>query len=633
MTWALVVAVLAPGSAQGSAQRSAAAGPARVATLAPRLSLASLQLAQTHVIGARGRSWTPTSGPTQHLTLSGRRATLVLVRFTPAKVRNPHLEVWRGSRLTTTLQLRTPGTLPSTEDGGPRYAARTWWATLPARALVPRLRLSAVADGFRRSQRRAVVVGADTTLRLQVLPFYLFGATPSTVETPWSEIRDASASVKADLAAAWPISRLQMGTHPAKRAIWPDLVVAPRVDTGGLPQPAYRLAGLEQQRDDFAAMSSVLTILTGIRAANGEGPTNTQYYAPLIGWDTSTDAQGLLGGGLGGGGSGVGDETYDGSFLHEQGHAFGLCHAGTEYDAGTYPHAGGSLKGSAWGYDRVRRQLLSPQVPASRESRCVSDHLLVAAGPGCWKQDPMQGGAGDQPGDRRYTMFSDVNAARIQRWLQGGPTVRNADGGYAYDGGRVFLSDSSPTGYARWNSLTRGWDPVAATTESQGVNGPDGGLPAKRDIAVASVVITRSNASNPGATQVYSPLEYVGNAVRTFDPTTAAGRAAIDPDGSDLSWYCRGTGCDYTARVTLAGGQVEHVVLQGAFRPWWQWTAADKPSSLDPLSAESQRTWVVNVPTRGAQVTGIELLSTPRAWTATAQSVASAPVVARWTAR
>lgn len=629
-TSALMAALLVQGSAEAGTDH--AASTPRTAQATPRLSLDSLDVAQTHVIEAQGRAWTPVSGPAQRLTLSGARGALVLARFSQSGVKNPALEVWRGRRLVATLDLRSPQSLPPTEKGGPSYAARTWWIALPGRYVAPGLKLSATAPGFRRSVRSRVAVGADTTLRLRVLPFYLFGATPRTVEAPWSSVRDAAPAVKADLRAAWPISRLQMGTHPASRVVWPNLVVAPRNDGAGLPQPAYVVHGLQQQRDDYAAMSSVLTILNGIRAASGEGPTNTQYYAPVLGWDTAADALGLLAGGLGGGGSGVGDEKYAGVFLHEQGHAFGLGHAGAEYDAGGYPYPGGSLQGSSWGYDAAHQTLLSPKVAVGRQSRCLTGHVLVGDGPGCWKQDPMQGGSGDQAAPHRYTMFSDFNAARIQRWLQGGPTVRNDDGSYTYDGGRVFLDDSSPTGFARWNSLSRSWDPVSPTTESQGINGPDGGLAVRRDLPVASVVLTRSNALSAGATKAYPPLEYVGDAVRTFDPTTSAGRAAIDPDGTDLAWYCRGTGCDYTARVTLADGTVKHVVLQGAFRPWWQWTSADKPSSVDPLSPDSQRTWVVNVRTGGAKVTRIELLSTPQAWTATAQSVAAAPVLATWAA-
>ena len=81
--------------------------------------------------------------------------------------------------------------------------------------------------------------------------------------------------------------------------------------------------------------------------------------APLLLVD-SAGASYFLGGGLGsvGGAASVGDSNYRGIFIHEQGHALSLPHQGDAYQAGKYPYVGGSLAGSAWGYDPDHHEFL-----------------------------------------------------------------------------------------------------------------------------------------------------------------------------------------------------------------------------------------------------------------------------------
>ena len=142
-------------------------------------------------------------------------------------------------------------------------------------------------------------------------------------------------------------------------------------------------------------MSAVLDTLSALRRANGEASTNNQYYAPLM----MLDAQGVYtspGGGLGGGSLGTGDYDYGGIFIHEQGHAFGMPHAGEAYDQGKFPYPGGSLLGSVWGFDAARGQFLAPFIPPTADSAsgCLDDPSRQKDGEGrCVKQDPMQSSA------------------------------------------------------------------------------------------------------------------------------------------------------------------------------------------------------------------------------------------------
>lgn len=145
------------------------------------------------------------------------------------------------------------------------------------------------------------------------------------------------------------------------------------------------MTAMDQQKDGYAVMSAVLNLIGGLRGANGEGPTNNQYYAPILSLNPSTGREFFLGGGLGGGAVGTGDENYTGIFIHEQGHAFGLPHAGDAYTGGTYPYAGGSLNGSVWGYDPCSAGKTGGAAP----SPC---HLVTPRS--CWPA--MRGQAQDQ---------------------------------------------------------------------------------------------------------------------------------------------------------------------------------------------------------------------------------------------
>ncbi|WP_223807147.1 M66 family metalloprotease [Montanilutibacter psychrotolerans] len=579
--------------------------------IAGSLEIGSLEIAQTHVLPEAGLSWSlPKANERLHLV--GRRESLALVTLPVGNAVNPKLEAWLGEVQLGAVALARPSALPPTESQGPAFASNRYSATLPAGWMRPGLTLRAFADNYAAGAPRRPSIGADVPINLRILPFYLFGANEGN-SVPMNLSSRPARTTANEIFAKWPAASVVAQTHAAIRIVWPQMVIGPR--SGG---PAYVVSNMSQQRDGYATMSAVLGILGKLREANGEAIDNTQYYAPLM----MLDAQGVYrspGGGLGGGNVGTGDHHYQGIFIHEQGHAMGLPHVGGAYKNGSYPYVGGSLAGSAWGYDSLRRQFLGPFVPtsASRYNGCTSHTFdgtprqLDTLGR-CVKQDPMQSGAGDQAQGYAYATFSDFSTAVFQRHLEG-RTGTDSSGKHTYSGGAVIRDMAYPGGYRRWDGIDRRWVNVTPATTDKGLYGFDGGLPVQHDLPVYSILLTISRAGTPGVTQIYPPLAYFGNRIRYIDPTKAAERASIVPNTSSNPWYCHASGCDYTVRVTYADGSVRHVAIQGGFRPWWGPKTAPGANASNPLSGDSFRLFGVNVPA-DKPLRKIELLDTPMLW-------------------
>ncbi|WP_161554182.1 M66 family metalloprotease [Stenotrophobium rhamnosiphilum] len=589
-----------------------------------QLGITTLELAQTHVLPEGGKSWA-LSNATESLHFVGQRDALALIKLSKSDAINPALEAWANGVKLGAVSLAAPDLLPRTEAAGPSYATDRYSATVPASWMVPGLQLRVSASNYTVSEFRNPLVGADSPMTLRVLPFYLFGATDAN-SVPFASASAPDATTKNEVFAKWPVAKLTAQNHPAQRANWSTVVIGPRNDSGGVAREAYVAQNSNQQKDGFAVMGSILNVLGGLLNANGEAAGPYQYYAPLIMLNSSGNYAGP-GGGLGsvGGDTGVGDYSYSGIFIHEQGHAFGLSHAGEAYDGGRYPYNWGSLNGSAWGFDPFHNEFLAPFVPstASTYVGCSSDtfggHARAADSSGrCVKQDPMQSGAGDQASGYKFATFSDFSSAVMQRHLEGTTTVDGA-GNHSYSGGSIVADSSFPGGYKRWDSVDLKWVNFTPTTTSGAIWGFDQGMPLQRNVSVYSIVVTYSNACVKGPlqtcpmSQIYPPLSYTGNLMRTIDPTDAAQRASIVPDTSPNYWYCRNGGCDYTVRVTYVGGNVRNVLIQGGFRPFNQPTGAPPASASNATDGNSFRTWVVNVPNEGT-IQKIELLSTPMVW-------------------
>ena len=391
---------------------------------------------------------------------------------------------------------------------------------------------------------------------------------------------------------------------------WPYMVIPPRVG-----HAAYRALSKNDQIDGFDTMSAVLNVLHALRDANGEGATNNKYYAPLIMADRLGNYQ-PPGGGLGGGNVATGTPSYTGVFIHEMGHAFGLPHQGAAFSSGKYPYIGGSLLGSAWGYDQIKNEFLGPFVPSTSTHyvTCLSATAFVRqtdAQGRCVKQDPMQSGGGDQAAGYIFGTFSDYSTAQMQGDLRQ----------------KIYPDPNSATGYSEWDPVNRVRVDASTATTQKGLYGLDRTLPNVTGVPVHAIIVTYSNTpcTTPGigacnaasvdtsVSQIYPPISYVGNLRRTIDPTRPADLASIVPNTSANPWYCSASGCDYTLRVTYADGTQYHAVLQYGFRSWFRPTGALPATATDPLKSSSYKTWGVNVPGNKA-IARIELLRTPMVW-------------------
>ncbi|MDH0866704.1 M66 family metalloprotease [Mitsuaria sp. GD03876] len=613
------------GSGGGDANTGADGSTIGIGQPSGALNIQRLELAQTHLLPDGSRSWAPPSPAkaTETLHLVGDREALALVRLSATNADRPMVEGLLGGQSLGTVALTPPAQLPPTEAGGPAYAGDLHSAVLPAAWLRPGLSLRVKAANYTAGDARPVEVGADMPFTLRVLPFYLFGADESNTGRPLSATAAPPADAVAELLAKWPVARLDAVNHPARAAFWPTLVIGPRGDASGQPRAAYVARSTTDYKDGFAGLAGVLGVLGALRNANGEGPLAVQYYAPLLALDAAGKSRGP-GGGLGGGSVGAGDDAYTGIFVHEQGHAFGLPHAGEAYDDGAYPYAWGSLNGSAWGWDARRKEFLAPFVPttASSYARCKADtyggkpRTLDATGR-CVKQDPMQSGAGDQASGYRYATFSDFSTAVMQRDLEGKTTLD--DKGNHVAGGRLVEDAAFASGFKQWDTLDKRWVQASTATASGGIWGLDRGLATRRGVPVHAIVLTLSNAdpANPatsaGITQIYPVLSFTGNLPRGIDPSSAEDRASIVPDTSTNYWYCRAGGCDFTLRLTYADGTVRHRLLQGGFRPFNQARGTPGPDTRDPLRGDSFRLFAVQVP-GDRPLTRVELLDTPMAW-------------------
>lgn len=598
-------------SSDDSAEESTSAGGELAA-----IEVLSLAVAQTHVLPDGERAWQLEDGA-HSLHVVGGRSLLALVELGEAAPADAVLEAVIDDAVIGSVPLDPPSALPPTEAGGPAFAAGLHSATVEAAWVRPGLALRVAAEGHATGEARALAVGADSDFDMWILPFYLFGANDDN-SAPIAETSVPDAASRTELSEKWPIARVNYAQHPAKRVDWPTIVVAPR---GG--QPATLVADKDQQGDGFAVMSAVLNTLGALRSANGEVGTNSQIYAPLLMLNALGEYE-HPGGGLGGGSIGTGDHDYAGIFIHEQGHAFGMPHAADGYADGEYPYVGGSLLGSAWGYDAARREFLAPFIPpgADHADDCLTDEAHQIDDQGrCVKQDPMQSGSGDQAPGYKYTLFSDFNASVIQRYFEG--VTKVVDGVTEYEGGVMFVDPLSSTGYSRWDGIAARRIEVGLETVDNGLYGFDRGLPAVRDVAVHTILFTISGADTPGASQIYPPLSYTGNLRRQVDPTVPADLAAIVPNTGDVAWYCHASGCDYTLRVTYADLSVRHVLVRGGFRPWFDPQGAPAASTMDPVDGDSFRVFAVNVPGDVA-LAKIEVLGTPMGWNGVAMD---APVL------
>jgi Peptidase M66 len=608
---ALVAALAVVGCGGGDSGTGGVTPPSPPPTVAKTaLKIGSFEYAQTHILPEGGIAWTLPS-ETGALTLVGNRDTLALVTLTTTDATNPVIQASANGAVLGTVPLNPPSALPPTEAGGAAYKTGLYSAQMPAAWFVKGLSLTVSADNYLASTASNPLIGAPSKLDVNIVPFYLFGATDANSQL-LSAVQSPSAAIQKDIYDKWPVSALTVKPFNGGRVSLPSLVVGVRADKNGVTQPAYRLSNTDQQLDGFAAMSGALNLLGLMRAANGESATSNLYYGPMITLNAAGKQVGT-GGGLGGGDSGVGDTSYGGIFIHEMGHAFGLPHANDGYLAGKYPYVGGSDKGSAWGYNQNAKIFLNLIVDksAANFANCATTHQTDPSGL-CYKQDPMQSGAEDKTAGFTYGTFSDFNIGKIQQWFEGKTTL-DAAGKHVQSGGVIFPDTGFSSGYARWDGVDKAMVEYLPALSQNGLYGINDNLPTTKNVPVYAIMIAYSQAGTPGASIIYPPVKYTGNLIKTFDPSNTQDLADFTIDTGKYAWYCKGYGCDYSIRVTYADGSIIYRVLKGGFRSWFSPTAALPATATDPLNSGSFKTWAINVP--GNQpIAKIEMLDTPLVW-------------------
>ncbi|EGG20292.1 hypothetical protein DFA_07415 [Cavenderia fasciculata] len=565
--------------------------------------------AQSHVMPAQGLSWTlvkNNQSATYHLV--GGKRTLVMVDFgsdSELKIENPTLVFTLPvhAQPTTSNETYVVGTialvnatyLPKTEANGTAFSTTHYSAMAEADWIKPGLVISAFAND-EQSTDIPVNVGQTVIMPLEIVPFYLFGATPAN--TNFSDVDLPPPEAIAELEQKWPISKLDVKTHPVGRIQWSKIIIGARDGN-----PPYAVTNTNQMKDGYAVMSAILGVLGGLRSVNGRGLERLQLYTPIIAFNNQSKYS-HPGGGLGGGSSGTGDYAYSGIFIHEQGHAFGLPHAGGSYDSGYYPYIQGSLKGSQWGFDANHNEFLAPWIPANRT--CGSGRVNDTEGH-CYKQSDMQGGAGDQSWGYRFSMFADYEMSVIQDYFEGNTTLK-ADGTHQ-PGGALVYNPSNNT-YSQWDTIYKAYVPYTITNQTNGLYGFDSGAPMIRNVPVYTIIMSYSTSGVTEASQIYPYLKYTGNIRRSVDPTNAEQLATIKPNVGPIAWYCHASGCDWTVRITYSDDSQQYILQQTGVRGWFSPFGAPTNASTDPLSGGSFFTFYNNVPATKA-IKKSELLWTP----------------------
>ncbi|MBR7783647.1 M66 family metalloprotease [Undibacterium luofuense] len=588
-------------------------------TSQPALGISKLELAQTHVIPAAGLSWQTKDAP--QMLIAGQRDTLLLVRFAQTDVSAPVAEIWNGQQLLGKLTLNPPLQLPPSEGADSPYASDTWSVTVPAAMISPGMRVRFIAGNYSVSSDNPVAVGPDTDLTVQILPFVLFGATEANTGLNFSQERllNLDSTLQKEGAATFPASRTVFSNHPVGMFQSDFLVIPPNNN-----QPARVATSKSDIQDTGFLVGIVNDLLYRINIASGDAGLNKLSYASVIAVDnTSTNSNKLswIGNGVSlvGSGSGTGGNSI-GFLLHEGGHGMGLGHSAGESleNPAYYPYQRGSLKGSAWAYNDARKQLRSPLMPKTAPdfNGCAAKGYVSDDGQRCYRMDPMDHADDGFDPSYRFSIYSDYNAARIQRWIAE----------------RVKIDNSSPTKLAAWDKTTQKWLPYTPKTEQSGAWGLNGNLPVTLQTPMAQIALTYSNAGTAGASRFYPPVIAVANASETIDPTNPAQLAKIYPYNLNgqtppYTWYCHGSGCDFTVRVSFSDGSQQYRVLQGGFR---QMSAPEtyRAEAKNPNSRDSFEMWALNVPApANSKVVRLELLDTPKVWSMSSAQIRSAPVL------
>jgi len=592
----------------------------------PNAANPALSFAQTHVMQYPATRWPDIQDDDMELHLVARRRALFMVDFgaASASVSNPTLVLSATGCDGATLPLLPPSALPPTyvpdrddptTDRGTPYSSTIHSVMVEAEHICTGLSATVRRDGAPDVVFADIPVGPPIHHVLLTFPMYLFGASEETVGTRADApiTRDGAMTMTPEetqrYLARLPVASFAHSVHPATFRT-DCFVVGPSEE-----KPAYQACAPEDVHDHWKIIGGSLRLISALKDVDGRSRTATHYYGALVKARADGSYVGA-GGGLGGGARGVGPAEYLSLFHHEMGHAFGLAHAGGEYERTprSFPYEAGSWKGSAWAFDTTNGTFIDPWIHgAAARIKCTPERARVrdAATNLCYKQDPMQGGGWDN-GPESIAPFTDYNAARIQRNLE--------------KSGKIFETPDSGAGYARYDSASGEIVPVPAAELEQRF--PPEEL---ADVPLVAALFTlncpelgcanvdgpldTSAAAGSATTHVYPPMSYVGS---TRGYVNATDREALDRTWpasyvrAEHGWCAKG--CDFLARFLFDDGAEETVVVPHAFRPYTRPTDAVADTRLDPLHSASHLVLGAAVPSRGREVVEAWVLHAPRAW-------------------
>lgn len=600
-----------------------------------------LEFAQTHVIdGQNGKTWTSgVQDAPLNLHLVGNKKTLAIVSVeSPAATPNAGTLTFGSG---TILTLQQDGTFPETfQDATNKYSANAMWADIPEAEVVPGMSVTVavttVSSGSLPSSLTVTpTVGAPTAFKIISLPFYMFGANESIlydgVPVTASYAGSMGAAKEQLVFDRLPVASFSNVPHAAVKFEAPALVIGPSTSANALSRRATSKADVFD--GGYATIGKALEILQLIRKIEGNEFVSVQYYSAVIYTEAGSNAFGApTGSGLGGGSAGSGDILYAGAFWHEQGHAFGLGHAGTEYDASPrkYPYPGGSFSGAAWAFDYDMHKFIDVYAREhSAAGKC--DYRVDAGGGLCFKQDVMQGGNLDTSSSIKIGVYSDVNVARMQRYFEGttdygGRIMKNATGHYSWDPNALkYVDVSTISGDYWWN------------TRPKGRVGRDSGLAQIRNVPVALAIADLNcvelncrasdglpanvlQTSPMSRTLIYKPLEYTGDMMRPLQVDDYAETRLMWPhNDAPLRDYCY-AGCEYLLVFTMADGSSRYSVgrtwdrYRPAFRHTYNpWSEIDA-RAMDESQKRSQVIMAGSVTTGSSSLARVDVMYAPRAW-------------------
>jgi len=632
------------------------------------LSLSSLKIGQTYMFEAPKKVWYKKSDDLYiDAHLSGNRSTLFVIEFGGSVPTNPELiftnDALAGNQMKLTLN--DPSLLPKThghDDPMARpYSTTAYSVVLDAAYIVKGLKVFVKTDNLGNSAEMSIPVGPVISMKTWSVPLYMFGASEDMLDKDGvpvtKERRGWMGDEKAqEHWAKYPFARFYNGLHPIQKFESPYWIIRPRTSKTGRKKTAFRAYykndiarpinsdysvdssddTSDSYKDGFGDEASGLAFLSLLHELDGEFHLSTHYYAALI--FRSEDGEWESGGaGLGGGHHGAGTSDFEGIFYHEQGHAFGLGHAESDYEKGDYPYKQGSLDGSDWGYDVVRNEFIDVYIHTDAEGFDGDADECTKSGPRtvyddgkkkCIKQSVMQSGSGDQESDMNFGQMADYNVAEILEHIEGLMESEDPDNDpdgpkVVKEGGRTF-HDTCTCGnrayynYRVWNNTAQELVPVTPNWE----------YPHYFNVPLVLIWTTigcaeldcqysyRPLETSPKQvlTQVYKPHTYVGNTRLVVNPDNFDVLKTVLPehDGAVNGDFCK-KGCDFTAYVTLADGTLRKALIRNSPRDDWE--DVEFPSDVrDKYHGDSLENYGVAVPTGGQAVERVDIMYTPLAW-------------------